>query len=80
MGVMSENIHQRSMSITQHLHSWLLIDQHVNLSLIFSCTSGLYLEFFFAHISFLNFGVEKQSNHSYCFTDIFVCVCVRVFV
>lgn len=29
---MLENIHQQSMSITQHLHTWLLIGQHVKSS------------------------------------------------
>ena len=32
MRVMLENIHQQSMSIAQHLHTWLLIGQHVKSS------------------------------------------------
>ncbi len=42
MGVMSENIHHCSMSITQHLHSCL----RVKSNWMFSCKSGLYLVLF----------------------------------
>lgn len=54
MGVMSENIHQRSMSITQHLHTWLLIDQCVKSNWMVSCKYGLYLVLSPDGFSFLN--------------------------
>lgn len=61
MGVMSGNIHHHSMTITQHLHTWLLIEQREKSNWMFSCKSGLYLVAFPA--GFCPHQLFKQINN-----------------